>query len=313
MLRSKVWVFVAAALLFGTGCTKSMTPGKMQWVRTDSDRPHAGNAYLLRGWIGVFSEGMDQLTQKINTAGVRANVYQDDQWASLARKLREEYRKDPNHEPLVLIGHSYGADDSIRIARELRKDGIPVRLLVTLDAVTPPPVPDNVRRCLNIYQSNGFWDNFPWMRGVPVQVESRTATKLANYDVRVDRTDLLDQDTNHVNIEKKSKIHAEIVGHVLAACPSRAQWVSAHPRVIRASAVQGGSAAAGTMSASGQAREPSGVRDARGSHGTKVKPGTHSSSSRSMTVTDRVASPTTPSAVIAHENNNAARRASFGD
>ena len=63
----------------------------------------------------------------------------------------------------MLIGHSYGADDVVRVARELDKSNVPVDLLVTLDPVTPPPVPKNVRHALNIYQSNGARDALPFL------------------------------------------------------------------------------------------------------------------------------------------------------
>jgi thioesterase domain-containing protein len=170
---------------------------------------------------------MDNLTRKINETGVRAHVYQDDQWSTLARTLRDRYRQNPTHEPLVLIGHSYGADDVVRIARELKKDAIPVELLVTLDAVTPPAIPDNVRHCVNIYQSNGVWDTMPWLRGVAVKPENAQATRLDNFDIRVNRTDLLSKDIDHFNIEKQEQIHREIISYVLDACPPREQWVAA--------------------------------------------------------------------------------------
>jgi pimeloyl-ACP methyl ester carboxylesterase len=203
------------------GCTKSMTPGKMQWVRPDSNDPHIGNVYLIRGWLGLFSSGMDNLTVKINNVGVRAHVYQEDQWYELAQTLREAYRNDPNHEPLILIGHSWGADDTLRVSQELQKDNIPVDLVITLDPVTPPLIPTNVKRVINIYQSHGLWDTIPAWRGIPLQAESTVATALTNSNVRVDRTDLLEPDTDHGNIEKNVKIHAEILRDVLQYCPPR--------------------------------------------------------------------------------------------
>ena len=150
---------IAIFLLFvmcSIGCG-SMKAGKMAWVAPESTAPRAGNVYLLRGWIGVFSTGVDDLTQKLNDNGVRANVYQDDQWRSLAGAIRKKY-KNTNHEPLILVGHSYGADDVVRISRELGRDNIKVDLLITLDPVTPPNVPANVRTCVNLYQSNGIAD-----------------------------------------------------------------------------------------------------------------------------------------------------------
>src|SRR5947207_872163 len=51
------------ALLLATGC-KSMTPGQLDWVQTQSDRPNAGNVYLLRGFIGIWSYGVDKMGEK---------------------------------------------------------------------------------------------------------------------------------------------------------------------------------------------------------------------------------------------------------
>jgi len=189
-----------------------------------SQAPRAGNAYLLRGFIGIFSTGINNLGGEIKQSGVNAMVFQDDQWSSLAGTIRKKYANAPQSEPLVLIGHSYGADDVVRIARELSRDNITVDLLVTLDPVTPPTIPSNVKRCVNLYQSNGVWDTLPWLRGVPVEAPKNSPTLLANYNIRVDRTDLYEPGLDHFNIEKKKKVHQEIIKHVLTTCPPRNEW-----------------------------------------------------------------------------------------
>jgi hypothetical protein len=218
---------LALTLSAAGGCA-STTPGRLDAVRTDSDRPRAGNVYLLRGWIGIFSFGINEIGDKINGIGIRANVYQDDQWSSLADAIRAKYRGASSPEPLVLIGHSFGADDVVRVSRELADAWIPVDLLITLDPVTPPEVPANVRRCYNLYQSNGAWDRVPAFRGVPLKLVDGSTGTLANVDVRKDRTDLLEPGTDHFNIEKKHKIHEEVLRQVLATCPPREQWAKAH-------------------------------------------------------------------------------------
>jgi pimeloyl-ACP methyl ester carboxylesterase len=182
--------------------------------------------YLLRGWIGIFSYGIDHLTEKINAAGVRAHVYQENQWEMLAKAIERKYQAAPKHEPLILVGHSYGADDTLRISHMLQDAGITVDLVVTIDPVSPPPVPGNVRRCFDIYQSNGSWDKVPAFRGVPLQLGEGSRTQLQNVDIRKDRTDLLEPGTDHFNIEKKGKVHMEVLRHILAVCPPRAQWIA---------------------------------------------------------------------------------------
>lgn len=221
----QIVALTAFMAICSAGCS-SMKPGKMAWVRPESDQPRAGNVYLLRGWIGIFSTGIDNLTEQLNKNGVRAHVYQDDQWRSLANTIKKNYR-DGKHEPLVLVGHSYGADDVVRIARRLNDQNIRVDLLVTLDPVTPPAVPKNVKLCVNLYQSNGVADVLPFLRGVPLsREEDAPHTALVNSDLRKDRPDLLEPGTDHFNIEKKGKIHDEVVRQVLGVCPPRQQWLA---------------------------------------------------------------------------------------
>jgi hypothetical protein len=216
-----------AALSLSVGCA-STQPGELSEVQAFSRRPRAGNVYLLRGWIGIFSSGIDQIGDKINAAGVRAHVYQADQWEDLAQAIEKKYKSAPKHEPLILMGHSFGADDALRISTALQDAGIMVDLVIAIDPVTPPPVPGNVRRCSDIYQSNGAWDKVPAFRGVPLQLAEGSQTQLQNIDIRKDRTDLLEPGTDHFNIEKKGKVHMEVLRQILAVCPPRAQWI-AHP------------------------------------------------------------------------------------
>src|SRR4051812_3458262 len=106
-------LFVAICL---AGC--SIPPnGALTNVQPVSTKPRVGNAYLLRGWIGIFSTGIDALTDKLNAAGVRSSVYQDTQYTSLGDEIVNKYSATKVHEPIILIGHSYGADDVIRISR----------------------------------------------------------------------------------------------------------------------------------------------------------------------------------------------------
>src|SRR5438093_5505 len=117
MNMHRTFIFVMLGLL--VGCSH-MRPGNLALVTPASNQLRAGNVYLLRGWIGIFSSGIDELTAKINESGVRANVYQDDQWRSLANTIKVKYAGVRDPEPLVLVGHSYGADDVIRVSRELQ-------------------------------------------------------------------------------------------------------------------------------------------------------------------------------------------------
>jgi len=231
MRASGLFLMLGLALVAGGCSTPSMQPGDLALVQTHSDKPRAGNVYLLRGFIGIWSTGIDALGAKINESGIRAHVYRNEQWKELRDVLLEKYKNQKVYEPLVIIGHSWGADNAINIARALDEAGIAVDLIVTLDPVTPEAVPKNVKWCYNIFQTNGMWQGIPIFRGVALAHEPDAVGKglLQNLNVRVDRTDLLEPDTDHYNIEKNVKVHAEVMKPLMKVCLDRPTWVRANP------------------------------------------------------------------------------------
>ncbi len=222
MTRPALLIILVGLLL--AGCKTPPPNGSLDRVQPTSAQPRVGNVYLVRGWIGIFSEGIDTIGQRITEAGVRATVYQETQWTALAETIEKRYAAAPVREPIVLVGHSYGADAVLRIAKRLEGRNIPVDLVVTLDPVTPPLVPANITRTVNLYQSNGVLDALPWLRGIPLTAENTQASdRLTNVNLR-DRPDLVVGSLDHFNIEKQPKVHQEVVNEVLRVCGPRRSW-----------------------------------------------------------------------------------------
>lgn len=211
-------------LVLVVGC-QGLTNGQQGWVQPTSEAKLAGNVYLVRGLIGVFSTGMDELQTKLTDVGVRANVFQEAQEDALTDWLVAAYKNNPRHEPLVLIGHSYGADDVVRIAQRLEPHGIKIDLLISVDATTPPEVPGNVTVCYNYYQSQ-VTDGIPMFRGIPLTLKPGANVDLHNVNLRKDRTDLLVAGMNHINIDKNPLLHRVIVQQVMGVCPPRDVWAA---------------------------------------------------------------------------------------
>jgi hypothetical protein len=220
----------------GCGSVGSMTPGNMLWVAPDSKgQPRVGTVYLMRGWVGLFSGGMDRLGREINEGGVTARVFQHDQCEELAKTMAQRYQGTKNAEPICIIGHSFGSDDAIVIARELDKVGVPVDLIVIMDAVNETVVPKNVKLCVNYWQP-GMFGSSNFLRGIPLKQEPGGNGKLMNVNLLEEGRELREFMTNHVNIDEGPKIHKAILQHVLATCPQRAAWAAMHgaqPRVAQ--------------------------------------------------------------------------------
>jgi hypothetical protein len=199
--------------------------------------PRLGHVYCMRGFLGVFSTGMDELAKKIDTQlGVSAVSVADEEHYRLQDFLVEKHQEGLLKEPLVLLGHSYGADDQIRVAYTLQEHGIGVDLLVLIDPVTPPKVPANVKRVYNIYRSRPLTDMYPWWRGVPVEVEDSAKTELVNIDLRTANVDF-NADVHHALIDKVPGIHDMAMKEIAKVCGLR-QGVAAKKEESPAASVQ---------------------------------------------------------------------------
>lgn len=156
---------------------------------------------LLRGWFGVFSTGLDNLADELKAKGVNAEVAGHLSWeASVADILRE--RASGVTRPLVLVGHSQGANNVIDMARALAAHNVPVDLVVTLAPFMQHPIPANVVHAMNYYQSPGW--------GSPVAGDASFRGKISNIDVSDDWT------ITHISIDKSARVKADIAREVLA-------------------------------------------------------------------------------------------------
>ena len=94
-----------------------------------------GTVYLMRGLANIWSRGMDQLTDQLVAKGVRATVHNHARWRELAAEAADRYAKEKNFAPIILIGHSLGANASVLMAEKLGEAGVPVRLIITFDSL----------------------------------------------------------------------------------------------------------------------------------------------------------------------------------
>jgi hypothetical protein len=158
-----------------------------------------GRVYLFRGALGlIFSRGMDRLTEKLQRAGLTADVYEFTICSLITSNAVDTYKRDPA--PIILIGHSMGGRCALQFAETLQAENIPVSLIVTIDpAHLSPEVPTNVERFINIFLSKDVLGggNIKAVQGFPGH--------FASYDL--DRHD----EVLHISIDKMDAIHQQIV------------------------------------------------------------------------------------------------------
>ena len=85
--------------------------------------------YLLRGLFNVFSLGMDDLAAKLQQQGFSAVVDNHNSWSAPAERIIAA-RQAGSKRQIVLIGHSLGGDDVIKVAERLNQAEIAVDLLL---------------------------------------------------------------------------------------------------------------------------------------------------------------------------------------
>jgi hypothetical protein len=159
------------------------------------------HAILLRGYLGLFSDGLDRLAQELRARGINAEVPKHLYWTTTVSDILRE-RAAGKVRALVLMGHSQGGNDAIEIARALEISHVPVDLLVTFDPYQQKPVPANVARAINYYQRGGW--------GLALVPETGFRGKLINNDLAADTT------ITHFNFANDSRIHADVLVEVYA-------------------------------------------------------------------------------------------------
>jgi len=162
-----------------------------------------GTIILMRGLANVFSLGLDDLNDQLHARGVTNSVvtsYAD--WSDIANHIVAAYHQNRNTTPIILMGHSFGADATLEIAGALAAKGVPVSLIVNFDAVTETEVPRNVAHVINFYESK---DN------------GLALTPGAGFKGRLDNIDVVkvDPSIGHLNIEKSRHLHALAIAAVL--------------------------------------------------------------------------------------------------
>jgi hypothetical protein len=204
---------LSLAVYFG-GCVgvfsqEIMAPEK----RLAAATPHSQRAapvrstahvYLLRGLMNIFSLGMDDLAAKIQARGITATLHNHSEWQTLSDEIAARYRAG-NRGPIILIGHSLGADAVMLMGEYLGTKGVPVALIVPFDGTNSYAATGNVARVMNLTQRDyAYVKRGPGFRG-----------ELQNVDVSNDTS------IGHISIDKSARLHALVVNRIVGIVGGR--------------------------------------------------------------------------------------------
>ena len=157
------------------------------------------HVYLFRGLADIFSTGMDTLADEINKRGVYATSHSHTEWKALADQAAADY-KAGKEGPIILVGHSLGADAVMEMADYLGDRSVPVALVMPFDGTQSFPASANISRVVNFTQRDyAYMRKGPGFRGTLVNVDLSS-----------------DPNIGHLNIDKSARLHARAITEILA-------------------------------------------------------------------------------------------------
>jgi hypothetical protein len=177
-ISAGVLFFLGAALALGAADSPSPTTG----VASVTAR-----SVTVIGFVGGFVKAdarvhsTVQLAEhllKMFPAGVYVRVFEnhrgDEAYKELLRHLDSDNDgtlspEEKRQARIIIYGHSWGASETVTLARKLEKDGIPVLLTIQVDSVSKrgendAVIPANVAQAVNFYQPHGLVHGRPQIR-----------------------------------------------------------------------------------------------------------------------------------------------------
>jgi pimeloyl-ACP methyl ester carboxylesterase len=208
--RHALTLIVAAGIFFGSACHRATTK---EAGKTGATPPY--QVYLLKGLADIFSTGLDFLQAKLQARGVVGEVHSHAAAEELAQSAIAKWRGG-GRGPIIIIGHSLGADAAMTMAQRLGAAGVPVALLVTFSPVDSAPVSANVARAVNYFQSSSAFHG--------------QITKGAGFHGALENVDLAETPgITHWNIEKAESLHAATIAKVLMLIPTHTRAAATAP------------------------------------------------------------------------------------
>jgi len=161
----------------------------------------AEEVYMIRGFLNVFSDGMNQMTRKLKARGIRAKAISNGDWNSIANDIIRRSKQGKVSYPIVIVGHSLGGVEAARFANTLGKAGVKTDLLIGLDPGFPQP-PALTRGAVQVV-------NYKIPSG-------KNYRKGAGFRGKITTIDVSKYGTDHVGIDKNKAVQDLVIRKIRA-------------------------------------------------------------------------------------------------
>lgn len=159
----------------------------------------AEEVYMIRGFMNVFSNGMNQMTQSLRAKGINAKAISNGDWRNVANDIIRRAKQKKVSYPIVIAGHSLGGVEAPSFANALGAAGVPVALVIGLDPGfnTPPPFRKGAQQVVNYKIPSG-----------------KNYRKGSGFSGRITTIDVSKYGTDHVGIDKNRKVQSLVISRI---------------------------------------------------------------------------------------------------
>jgi hypothetical protein len=181
---------------------------------TPASGTSGAHVYLLRGFLNVFSLGLDEIAAKLRQQGIPVTIANYVSWSSIADEAAADY-KSGRVKTIILVGHSSGATVLPDVVARLDQLGAPAKLVIGLDSIFRTRLAGHAGRYINFYIGSGA--------GEPVMRTKDFHGTLENVNV---------QDVpgvGHITIEKNQIMQRRVISAIDAVAFNRAKAAPATP------------------------------------------------------------------------------------
>jgi pimeloyl-ACP methyl ester carboxylesterase len=169
-------------------------------ARYRAQATRTGEIYLMRGLMDIFSHGIDEMAADMRRKGLFAVNTSYTEWQNIAEDILRRSKQKKVSYPIIIIGHSLGANDASKLASYLGDRGVKVSLVVAFDPTEPGYVGKNVGTVINYHLPH---DNN--------KIYKRRGFRGSLTNVNVSR----DPDMTHLNVEKNPELQAKVIARAM--------------------------------------------------------------------------------------------------
>lgn len=161
-----------------------------------------GEVYFMRGLANIFSLGLDAFAKEVTALGIENCVFNHSHWQAVVNDVVERGYQNQISEPIIIIGHSLGANIAPKMATSIGRHNIPVYYVAMLDPVEPTRVGENVKEIVNYY--------LPKSKDTLLRPTSAFSGELLNENLRYWR-----EGFDHFNIDEKRSLRGVMKRRVI--------------------------------------------------------------------------------------------------